>query len=311
MGQTTFARIPDARMRQLLEPPSGPCHMVLDTDTYNEIDDQFAVVYSLLSPNLTVEAIYAAPFHNRRSNGPGDGMERSYEEILRLLERMGRAPDGFVFRGSDRWLTSVDEPVRSEAAEDLIAKARASRDGPLYVATIGAPTNVASALLLAPDIIDRIVVVWLGGNPPYLPINNEFNLRQNIVASQIMFSSGVPLVHIPCRSVAQLLQTTLPEMATYVKGRGSIGDYLHQIYEGYSDDHYARSKVIWDISTIAYLNDASWLLSYLAPVRELNDDKSYAPAKPNAHLTRLVYSITRDGVFRDLFKKLEAFAGKS
>jgi len=48
--------------------------MVLDTDTYNEVDDQFAVVYALRSPErLRVEALYAAPFHNDRSSGPADG----------------------------------------------------------------------------------------------------------------------------------------------------------------------------------------------------------------------------------------------
>ena len=63
--------------------------MVLDTDTCNEIDDQFALVYALLCPEkLNVEAVYAAPFTNDRSTGPGDGMEKSYEEILRLLERL-------------------------------------------------------------------------------------------------------------------------------------------------------------------------------------------------------------------------------
>jgi hypothetical protein len=76
---TRFPTLSSAELLRLLEPPAGPVHMVLDTDTYNEIDDQFAVVYSLLSPNLTVEAFYAAPFHNRRSSGPADGMERSYE----------------------------------------------------------------------------------------------------------------------------------------------------------------------------------------------------------------------------------------
>ena len=55
--------------------------MVLDTDTYNEIDDQFALVYALLCPEkLNVEAVYAALFTNDRSTGPGDGMEKSYEE---------------------------------------------------------------------------------------------------------------------------------------------------------------------------------------------------------------------------------------
>ena len=34
----------------------------IDPDTYNEIDDQFAAVHALLSPErLRVEAVYAAP----------------------------------------------------------------------------------------------------------------------------------------------------------------------------------------------------------------------------------------------------------
>src|SRR6266498_629418 len=83
------------RRLELLEPPAGHVRMVLDTDTYNEIDDQFALVYALLSPErITCEAIYAAPFHNQRSSGPEDGMLRSYAEIGRILDRLGRVPDG-------------------------------------------------------------------------------------------------------------------------------------------------------------------------------------------------------------------------
>ena len=42
----------------------GQVRMVLDTDTYNEVNDQFALVYSLLSPEkMSVKAVYAAPFH--------------------------------------------------------------------------------------------------------------------------------------------------------------------------------------------------------------------------------------------------------
>ena len=99
--------------------------MVIDTDTYNEIDDQFAVVQSLLSPDkLAVEAIYAAPFYNGRSDSPGDGMEKSYEEILRLLERLDVSADGLVHKGStdilrEQWRTSGPgrrRPGRSEAS---------------------------------------------------------------------------------------------------------------------------------------------------------------------------------------------------
>ena len=87
----TFSVIDDGtRTKRLSFPADGTVDMVLDTDTYNEIEDQFALVYTLLSPErLTVKAI-TAPFHNDRSQGPEEGMEKSYDEISRLLEKMGR-----------------------------------------------------------------------------------------------------------------------------------------------------------------------------------------------------------------------------
>ncbi len=84
----------------MLTPRPGRVRAVLDTDTYNEIDDQFALVQAMLSPDrIALEAIYAAPFHNKRSSGPGDGMDKIYDEILRLLDRMDRSSAGFVFKG--------------------------------------------------------------------------------------------------------------------------------------------------------------------------------------------------------------------
>ena len=89
-----YPKISVATMLQRLEPPTEKVSMVLDTDTYNEIDDQFAVVQAMISPDrLDVQAIHAAPFDNRRSSGAGDGMEKSYEEILRLLTRLDVQPD--------------------------------------------------------------------------------------------------------------------------------------------------------------------------------------------------------------------------
>ena len=72
----SFPKLTEAQRLALLQPPAErPVPMVLDTDTYNEIDDQFALVYSLISPQqLDLEAVYAAPFHNQRSTSPADGM---------------------------------------------------------------------------------------------------------------------------------------------------------------------------------------------------------------------------------------------
>lgn len=68
----------------------SPVPMILDTDTFNEIDDQFALVYALCSPeHWRVAGVTAAPFLNARSDSAGDGMRKSHDEILRILELMG------------------------------------------------------------------------------------------------------------------------------------------------------------------------------------------------------------------------------
>jgi inosine-uridine nucleoside N-ribohydrolase len=292
------------KLLERLAPPSGPVSMVLDTDTYNEIDDQFAVVYSLLSDALDVEAIYAAPFYNSRSSGPGDGMHKSYDEILRLLERLDHPGAGLVYHGSERYLEHLDTPVHSEAVDDLIARALAPRDGPLYVVAIGAITNVASALLIEPAIGERIVIVWLGGHPQYWPHTREFNLGQDVLAAQVVFDCGAPVVQIPCKNVAEHLRTTVPEMEAYVKGRGAIGDYLNQIFADFHTDHFAWSKVIWDISTIGYLNNPEWVPSEVRPSPVLLDDATWGPEDPSRHPFRVAVDIHRDQVFGDLFRKL-------
>ena len=145
----------------------------------------FAVVHALLSPeHLNVEALYAVPFHNNRSDSPEDGMEKSYDEILRLLDFLNVSTDGFVYRGSRAFFSERNTPVPSDAATDLIERAMASTDEePLYVVAVGAITNVASAILIEPEIIKRIVVVWLGGNPLYWPHTREFNLTQDLISA--------------------------------------------------------------------------------------------------------------------------------
>ena len=49
-----------------LAPRTGVTPIILDTDTKNEIDDQFAVVYALLSDRIECQTIYAAPFANSK-----------------------------------------------------------------------------------------------------------------------------------------------------------------------------------------------------------------------------------------------------
>jgi len=303
-----FPKLDDAVRKQRLMPPEGRVRMVMDTDTYNEIDDQFAVVHALLSPEkLDVEAIYAAPFHNDRSNGPADGMEKSYEEILRLLSRLDREPEGFVFRGATRYLESWDTPVDSEAVRDLIERAMASDGAPLYVVAVGAITNVASAILLEPRIIERIVVVWLGGHGLHWPNTIEFNLMQDPPAARVILDSGVPFIHVGCMGVTSHLTTTLPELERHVQGRGAIGDYLVEIFRDYHEDHRAWAKEIWDVAAVAWLLDPAMAPGRVVPGPVLTEDLKWATA-PGRHRIFDTLYVDRNRIFRDLFDKLEARA---
>jgi inosine-uridine nucleoside N-ribohydrolase len=299
--------VPDETRLKMLAPRSGRLRCVLDTDTYNEIDDQFALVQMILSPErFDLQAIYAAPFFNDRSTGPGEGMELSYQEILRLLERLGVKPDGLVYRGVTEYVGPEKVARPAEAVDDLIKRAReGSSANPLYVVAIAAISNVASALLKAPDIVDKIVVVWLGGSALEWPDQLEFNLKQDVGGAQIVFDSGVPLVNVPCMGVVSHLHSSVPEIEKYVEPCGEIGKFLAMRFKEYADDgdFLGWSKEIWDMAPVGWLLDADWAPSVLVPTPILTDNTTYSVDR-GRHLMRYVTYIRRDPIFRDFFQKL-------
>lgn len=305
---TGFPLLTDALRLQRLRPPSGPVRMVLDTDTYNEIDDQFAVVYALLSPEkLSVEALYAAPFQNDRAASPAEGMHKSYEEIGRLYDRLPLASHPPAFLGSTRYF-DASRPEESPAVADLIERASNSTDDdPLYVVAIGAITNIANAVALEPRIVEKIVVVWLGGHGLHWPHNHEFNLRQDVAATRLLLDCGVPFVMVPAQGVASHLITTKAEIDRFVGNQGAIGAYLAEIFTDYADDHFGWSKVIWDISVIGWLINDDWVPTLMVHSPVLTDQLTWS-VDQRRHQIRYAYSIWRDPIYRDLFQKLADFA---
>lgn len=295
-----------------LEPPRGVVPVVIDSDAFNEIDDQFAIGLALLSDEIRIEAIQAAPFcfppgHPRSGHAvdPADGMEKSYREILNLVDLLDRPCDIPLLRGSPQYLSGSEAPVESEAARDLARRAMADREGPLYVCTLGAATNVASAILIEPKIIERIVVVWLAGHDAFWPETFELNMSQDPHASRIVFDCGVPLVRLPVKVVTDHLRTTLPEIALHVKGRGRLGDYLHRIFAAYVADWIpGRAKALWDCAAIAYCIDPQWVMMRTTTSPRLEDDGTLTHS-PDRHLCREALYAQRDAIFGDLFRKLD------
>lgn len=305
------------------DPKSSVRDMILDTDTFNEIDDQFALVYALLSPErLKVHAVYAAPFVNSRSDSPAQGMAMSYDEIFELYKRMPVTPDVPVLRGSEQWMHQATGPVDSEACNDLIERAMARHvdDAPLYAVAIGAPTNVSSAIAKCPEIMDRIVVVWLGGHAQNHPSAREFNLQQDMMASQTLLDSGVPLVRIPCVSTAQMLRTTVAELTHYLADKNPMCDFLLQRFTAYEAmeiqlkrkrwecEHIAYCKEIWDVANIAWLINPNWSQSVLTPSPILTRDVTWS-LDYSRHMIRELVGLNRDAIFGDMFYKLANMGG--
>jgi len=355
-----FRQLPPDLMRQRLALPDGPVRLLIDTDTANEIDDQYALAWALLSPEkMKVEAITAEPFsfehlqsqlvaaerafesgnkfqehlvggfqgwinrlhaQGRRAAelsfvGPAEGMELSYDEILTIYDKLGMSSQGKVFRGADRYMDAPDQPVESDAVHTIIDLAKSGPD-PLYIAAMGCVTNIASALILAPEIAENIVVIWTSAYPSKAPHCNRpsLNLVQDIHASRIIFDSGVPHVYLPGYQVGAQLKLSKPEMEKFVKGRGAIGDYLWHLYTNnplhklFAFEDVDRSTwVIWDIINIAWLINPEWVPTYVTQSPMLDDDL-YWKHDDARHLMREAHDVQRDAIFLDFYDKLEAAA---
>ena len=296
-----------------LSTPNHHVDVILDTDAYNEVDDQFAIAYLLRSEEkLNTVGICAAPFLNEKSSSAEDGMEKSHAEILKLLGLMNRADVmSCVYRGSDRFMTSECEGVDSPAAHFIAGTAgKYSPENPLYVVAIGAITNVASAVLLAPEAMrENTVIVWLGGHAlDWAAKNNEFNLRQDIAAARVVLDCGAPMVLLPCNGVVSSFRTTASELDFWLKGKNPIATYLAENAKREANNYAAGkpwSRCIWDVTAVAWLlNDGErFMNSYQMPAPIPEYDHRWAKS-PFRHPITYVYYIRRDSLFEDLFSKL-------
>lgn len=302
----------EMRIRNL-QPPQGHFDAVLDTDAYNEIDDQFALSYLLSATDCaTVKALCAAPFLNSRSVSPEDGMVRSEAEIRKLLTLAGRDDlQSIVYAGSRTYLPDEHTPVDSPAARAMAELSKAySPEHPLYIVAIGAITNVASALLMDPTMADRVVIVWLGGHAQHWHDTREFNMMQDVAAARVVFGCGAPLVQLPCRGVVDRFTVSKPELEYWMIGKSPLCTYLAentiQAAEAYASGR-PWTRVIWDVTAVAWLfnKDGNLMDSRVvpAPIPEYDDHYGYDYTR---HSMRYVTYIQRDALMADLFRRLGA-----
>ena len=277
-------------------------NVILDTDTYNECDDQFALAYLLKNQDkFNIEAITVAPYsHSDRKETIEETTEKSYKEILKICNWLNFETKNKVFKGSIDYICNGYNE-NNDAVNKIIEVA--NKNEKTYILAIGAITNVALAIKKSPEIINKMEVIWLGGNSFLADNNREFNFEQDVQAVREVFKSKVKLTIIPCRNVASNLTTSIYELEHFLEGKSELCDYLCQRF--YNDTYHGiqERRVIWDISVIAYMINKSWFETEEVGCPIIKEDTSYELTESRHKITFVNY-LDQNKIYNDLFKKL-------
>jgi len=231
--------------------------VILSTDVGNEIDDQWAVAYLLLNPRFDVLGILSA--HAPTITAPAG--QTSHRILVDVVEnRLGMRQHPALIEGGNVPLTDSRTPIPSPAVRFLIEQSRRfSKQHRLNVLTIGAATDVASAILTDPSIVERIQVIQMGFTDEQG--GEEFNIANDVHAVQAILDSNVPLVIGPGNVCRASLSLTFDQARKMLSNRGSIGGWLWEEYQAWyfrvvkplRVNDFSKSWVIWDNITLAYL----------------------------------------------------------
>lgn len=280
------------------------CRVIINTDTKNEGDDQFAVVHAMLCPKFDIVGVIAAHF------GVAGSMKRSYEEIRKLFELTSCPFTEVIKHGAENALPSKTEPVMSEGADLIIREALKDDPRPLYVLFLGPLTDLASAYLVNPMIAGRLTAIWIGGGT-YPEGNAEFNLGNDINAANVVFSSKIDLWQVP-KNVYEMMGVSFAELECRILGKNPIGTYLfHQLMEESekavaSQFRTGETWVLGDSPAVGLiLYEHRWEYDYIsAPT--IGASMEYIPSKLNRPI-RVYRRIDSRLILEDMFSKIALF----
>jgi purine nucleosidase len=287
--------------------------IIIDTDAKNEADDQFAIVHALLSPSLEVRGLIAAHFGVSRSDR---SMEESREEIDLLLQLMGLEQQVTVANGAPSGIPDQQTPRDSAGAQLIIAESKlASTEEPLFVAFLGPLTDMASAILLDPSIVDReVVVVWIGG-VGYGGVETypgvEFNLRNDIAAANVVYDSGITVWQVPSNVYSQV-SVSYTELEEKIGGTSKLADYLINQTVEWNRTYWPEpieSRSLGDSPAISLLLYPRGGNFRIVPAPRFGQEGHYLPG--SGHPIRVVESIDVRFLLEDMFAKIRKFGRDS
>lgn len=287
----------------------GKIAVILSTDVGNEIDDQWAIVYMMVNPQFDVLGIISA----HAPTLPPPAAHTTYLVLRDVVEnRLRMAVHPPLFEGSSLPLQDAKTARRNEGVDFIIESSKVfSSSNRLTLLTIGAATDVASALIEDPSMADRVRVVAMGfRNWP--TGGDEFNVANDVTAWQAILQSNVPVV-IGCGDVCRAnLSLTLDQAKALIAEHGPVGRWLWDEFQAWyyrfvkplRVNDLSKPWVIWDTIVLAYAEGLATQQTYPRPV--LKDDMSFEhPA--TARTITWVTALDSARMWTDFTEKLDRY----
>lgn len=273
--------------------------IILDTDTYNEADDMFAISYLLKNKDLfDIKAITIAPFkHSGYKKTISESIDDSYNETIKIFDYLN-ADKSLIYKGSRDYLSNGYKED-NDAVRKIIEVAH--ENDYLTIVAIGCLTNIALAIKKDPSIIDKLEVIWLGTNFLFGD-NHDFNFRQDVEAVKTVFYSKVKLTVIPCSPITSNLMTSIYELKAEIGGKNELCDYLcDKFYNRFWGPH--KRWPIWDIGAVAYIINKEWFKTMDISCPIINNDNTFTYTNGKHNIT-FVKQLNANNIFENLFESL-------
>lgn len=282
--------------------------VILSTDIGNEIDDQWAVAYLLTNPDFDVLGIVSAHAPSLPDPSAHSSFLILKDEVEVRLSMPAHPP---LFEGASLALDNASTPRMNSGVQFILDASRSfSADHRLTVLVIGAATDVASAIIAEPGIVDRIRIVAMAFTN--LDDGNEYNVANDVVAWQVLLNSRAPIV-IGSGDVCRAdLALHYGQAKTLIADKGPIGAWLWEEYNSWyfrqvkplRRDDFTKPWMIWDIITLAYLEGMTTQKTIPRP--HLNSDMSFG--NPDAKQTVLwITHVDSSRLWPDFLQKLDFY----
>lgn len=238
--------------------------VIFDADTGNEIDDMPAIVLALKSGKVDALAVTAAQWNRVEACGR-ETMHESWvlnNRILQLLE-MKHLPS---LKGSElavgqgqHWGNKTGTAF-NEASDFIIKKAmEMPKSEKLIVIVTGSATNVASAIISEPKIIDKIAVYFIGTTYDFKRKafnKNEFNVRSDLNAVETLFNTERLELHVMPANICTNLKVSQNDIDTRLKSKEGIDGMLKELWNKVNKD--GIDWTMWDFAIVQAVLNPQW-----------------------------------------------------